>query len=95
MNTSVASYAPKNKHYSGTDSLITRVGIAGAYQVVKYAKFWSKVCSAYHFDINPNIISVLSKRDQKKTIQRIRSGTLDGKQKRSKTKHGKINKQHI
>ena len=23
MNTSVASYAPKNKHYSGTDSLIT------------------------------------------------------------------------
>ena len=39
MNTSVASYAPKNKHYSGTDSLITRVGIVGAYQVVKYAKF--------------------------------------------------------
>ena len=59
-----------------------------------YTKFWSKVCSAYHFGIYPNLLSVLSKRDKMKTTKRIRSGTLDGKQKRSKTKHGKINKQH-
>jgi len=29
MNTSVAALAPKGKHYSSTESLRTRVGIAG------------------------------------------------------------------
>ena len=39
MNTSVASLAPKHKHYSMTTSLQTRVRIAAACQIVGFASF--------------------------------------------------------
>ena len=43
MNTSVASYAPKHKHYSTTTSLDTRVAISGGVQVLGYHTFWSRI----------------------------------------------------
>ena len=92
MNTSVSSYAPKNKHYSGTDSLLTRVGISGACQVVGYAAFWTKVYRACGTDIDPNLLSILSSRDEKKAKNNTRAGTKQGKSKRSRKKHEKINK---
>jgi len=92
MNTSVSSYAPKNKHYSGTDSLLTRVGIAGACQVIGFAAFWTKVYQAYETDIDPNLLSILSSRDEKKVKNNARAGTKQGKSKRSRKKHEKINK---
>ena len=66
LNTSVSSYAPKVKHYSATDSLLGRVSIAVGCQVVGYAAFWTKICSSLGFDIDPNLLSVLSARDEKK-----------------------------
>mgnify|MGYP005633523529 CR=1 FL=1 len=92
MNTSVSSYAPKNKHYSGTDSLLTRVGIAGACQVLGFAAFWTKVYEAYETDIDPNLLSILTTRDEKKMKSNARAGTKQGKSKRSRNKHEKINK---
>ena len=92
MNTSVSSYAPKNKHYSGTDSLLTRVGIAGACQVIGYAAFWTKVYQAYLADIDPNLLSILSLRDEKKLKSNAHAGTKEGKSKRSRKNHEKINK---
>ena len=65
MNTSVASYAPKNKHYSGTESLLTRVGITGACQILEFAPFWTKIMIEYQTPIQPNLLSVLSARDEK------------------------------
>ena len=94
INISVLSYAPKTKHYLGIDYLLTRVGIAGACQAVRYATYWSKVCPKYGFDIDPNLLSILSKRDEKKASKRVTEGTLNEKRKRGKTKHGKINKEH-
>ena len=94
MNTLVSSYAPKTKHYSGNNSMITRIGIIGVCQVVGNTKFWSKVCSAMHFNIDPHLLSVLSKRDEKKERKQVVAGTLDGKRKRAKANHGKINKEH-
>ena len=44
MNTSVAALAPKNKTYSMSDSLATRVAIAAGCQVYRFAKLWS-ICS--------------------------------------------------
>ena len=40
VNTSVSSYAPKTKHYSGTDSLKIRVDIGAGCQVADYTSFW-------------------------------------------------------
>ena len=92
MNTSVSSYAPKNKHYSGTDSLLTRVGIAGACQVLGFAALWTKVYEAYETNIDPNLLSILTMRDEKKVKSNARVGTKQGKSKRSRNKHEKINK---
>ena len=94
MNTSVAALAPKHKHYSMTISLKTRVGIAAACQVQGFAKFWSNVCTTLGFDIDANLLSKLTMRDEKKRRKKVSSSTLEGKRKRSRSKHGKINLEH-
>ena len=38
-----------------------------------------KVYSKYGFDINPNLLSILSKRDEKKASKRVTAGTLEEK----------------
>ena len=94
MNTSVASSAPKTKHYCATNSLLTRVGIAGASQVIGHAKFWSMVCDEFDFKMDANLLSILTQRDEHKRRKNIRQGTLEGKRKRSTKKHEKINAEH-
>ena len=94
MNTSVASYTPKSKHYCITNSLLTRVGIAGACQVLEHAKFWSMVCAEFDFQIDANLLSVLTQRDEHKRRKNIRQSTIKGKRKRSSHTHDKINMEH-
>ena len=94
MNTLVTSYAPKNKHYSGNNYLLTRVGIAGACQVIGFTAFWTKVYQAYETKIDPNLLSILSSRDEKKARNNARAVTKQGKIKCSRKKHEKINKTH-
>ena len=94
MNTSVASLAPKTKHYCTTNSLLTRVGIAAACQILGHAEFWSKVCLSMDFTIDANLLSLLLQRDKHKQKKSIRQSTIDGKRKRSSKKHEKINKEH-
>ena len=43
LNKSVTCYAPKDRTYSKTNSLDTRVAIAGAIQVVGYYALWKKI----------------------------------------------------
>ena len=43
MNQSVCSYAPKNRHYSKTDSLKTRVAVAAGVQINGCYRFWTDV----------------------------------------------------
>ena len=74
LNMSVSSYVPKVKHYSGTDSLLARVSIVAGCQVVGYAAFWTQICSSLGFDIDSNLISVMSARDEKET----KSATMSG-----------------
>ena len=74
LNMSVSSYVPKVKHYSGTDSLLSRVSIVVGCQVVRYAAFWTQICSSLGFDIDYNLISVMSARDEKET----KSATMSG-----------------
>ena len=43
MNKSAVSYAPKEKTYCTTTSLVTRIEMAGAVQIGEYHRFWDKV----------------------------------------------------
>ena len=94
MNTSAASLAPKTKHYCTTNSLLTRVGISAACQIIGHATFWSTICTAFDFDIDLNLLAVLRQRDTHKRKKNVRQGTIEGKRKRSTNKHEKINKEH-
>ena len=42
LNKSVSSYAPKDRTYSRTNSLDTRIAIAGAIKIVGYYQLWKK-----------------------------------------------------
>ena len=55
MNTCVAKYAPKNKHYSKSISLEARVNVAAGTFNVGYHFFWTKVMDKLELDI-PKIL---------------------------------------
>ena len=46
MNRSVSSFAPKDRTFSRTMSLQTRVSIAAGVQIAGHYKFWKKVLEA-------------------------------------------------
>ena len=59
MNNSVASYAPKSKIYSLTDSLLVRIAIAAGVQIRGYEQFWKAVFDSFHLNSNRNLVSAL------------------------------------
>ena len=81
MNTFVASLAPRTKHYCTTNQLLTRVGIAGACQIIGNASFWSQVCYSLDFQIDGNLLSILEQRDTHKQKNNIWQSTIKGKNK--------------
>ena len=91
MNTSVAALAPKNKTYSMSESLRTRVAIAAGCQIVGFAKFWSICCQSLGFQIDSNLLSLLEARDKTKRNKNVRSSTKKGKASRSNLKYEKYN----
>ena len=91
MNTSVAALAQKNKTYSMSASLMTRVSIAAGCQISGFANFWSTCCTALGFDIDPHLHSILAARDRIKRRKNMISGTIEGKTKRSAGKYDKYN----
>ena len=91
MNTSVVALAPKNKNYSMSASLMTRVAIAAGCQISGFAIFWSTCCIALGFQIDPHLLSILQARDRIKRKKNVRSGTIEGKMKRSAHKYDKYN----
>ena len=94
MNTSVAALAPKNKTYSMSDSLRTRVAIAAGCQVIGFSTFWSTCCRSLDFELDPYLRSVLETRDTIKTKKNVRCGTKKGKAARSNLKYKKYNAAH-
>ena len=93
MNTSVAALAPKGKHYSSTDSLRTRVGIAGGCQIVGHATFWTMVLNAFDIEMDDGLKAFLDQRDSHKAKKNIRQGAIEGKRKRSTKKNEKLNRE--
>ena len=65
LNKSVASYTPKHKIFSLTDSLTTRVAIATGTQILGYHDFWKEVFREFgiifHFQISSILMNMQNK----------------------------------
>ena len=66
MNKGVASYAPKDKTYSTTMSLVTRVEMAGAVQIGAYQRYWEQVYSKNNLTVDKTLRNQLIRFDTKK-----------------------------
>ena len=79
MKKSVAAYAPKGKTYPLTNSLDTRVCIAGSIQILGYLTFWTRIFHELHIDMNPNLRKHIQSKDEvkkkksvKKRVRKVR-----------------------
>jgi len=72
MNQSVAAYAPKGNTYYLTNSLDTRVCIAGSIQILGYLKFWTRVFHEPHIEMDLNLCKHLQSKDKVKKKKSIK-----------------------
>ena len=79
VNVSAASYTPKRKTYSLTNSLDTRVEIAASVQNLGYAIFWGRVFSIFDLDMNSRLRYSLDQRDKRKDMANTVLATKEGK----------------
>ena len=86
LNNSVASYAPKSRTYSLTNSLLCRVSIVAGIQIQGYEVFWSDVFSEFGVDLDSNLRRSLKARDQKRKGRTIKYETIEGKKARGRLK---------
>ena len=94
MNQSVAAYAPKGKTFSLTESLDTRVAIAGGIQIVGYETFWEHVFHAFDIDMDNNLRKHLATKDKYKERKTKVQVSKEGKKKRGEKKYEKLNEAH-
>ena len=87
----IASYAPKEKTCSTTDSLQSRVGVTVATERKSYMKFWSDTFDEFNLHMDQNLIKVLNTMNKKKDKKRKRSATKEDKRKRNEEKYRKLN----
>ena len=90
MNTSVASFAPKNKTYSKTESLDARVAIAAGIQILGYENFWAEIYDEFGLDMDDNLRQFFRKLQNKKDKKREVSESNEGKSRRSRRRHDKL-----
>ena len=95
MNQSVASYAPKNKTYSKSTSLITRVHIAAAIQIIRNSTLWTMVFRTFGLTIDGNLDDILAcSKDRKNMRKKARDQSKDGKTICSTTKYKNLAEGH-
>ena len=87
MNQSVASYAPKNKTYSKSTSLLCRVHIAAAVQIIGHASLWRRIFMDFGLIFDANLKDILIAKDKKKMRKKIKDQTKEGKTVRSTVKY--------
>ena len=61
MNKSVSAFAPKEKTFSKTESLDTRVGIAAGIQILGYHDFWVLIFEDYGMRTDDNLRKFLKR----------------------------------
>ena len=90
MNKSVSAFAPKGKTFSRTESLDTRVGMAGAIQVLGYEVFWDKVFTIFGLILDDNLRLYLRSLQRKKERKREIARSKTGKSRRSRQRTEKL-----
>ena len=63
LNTSVAAFAPKNKCFSGTNSLEARVCMSAGINIDEHFLFWHKVLKEMGITMTESLESVLNEKD--------------------------------
>lgn len=72
MKQSVASYAPKGKTYSKLTSLLVRVHIAAAVQIIGHAELWTRIFDKLRLKIDDNLMDILVLKDEAKIRKKVR-----------------------
>ena len=90
LNTSVASYSTKSKHYCGTLSLDTRVCITGSAHVLGYYHLRTRIFHVFDISINYTLESHWRQRDNGKQKRSNRAMSINGKSARSRLKYEKL-----
>ena len=71
LNHSVGTIAPKTKTFSKSSSLLTRVNIIGATQVVGNYRLWMEIFASFRFKLDPNLSRRFRKKDENKSTRQI------------------------
>ena len=95
INNSVASYANKGKHYSGTSSLITRVLIAAGIHLVGYHHFWTSCFDLLEVNIPTPLHLHLLALDKEKVSRYHHDHDFKNKVKRKRSEHEKFAKEYL
>ena len=90
LNKSVASYAPKDRTFSRTQSLHTRVSIAVAVQVCGYFKSWSQILEELNVPMDENFAQQFRIIDTVKYKKNARAATKEGESRRSRKRREKL-----
>ena len=90
MNNSVAAYAPKNRHYSATGSLKSRVAVAAGVQIVGYYKYWKAVFEELNLLMDEQLTKHLKSRDEKREMKDKYQKSKKGKTAKSKSNFRKL-----
>jgi hypothetical protein len=90
MNKSVTSFAPKDKTFSLTTSLLTRVNIAGAMHNKGNHTVWNEVYDRFNLAFDANLSNNLLRIDRKKNNQAKAAATREGKLRRGRKRLEKM-----
>ena len=93
MNTCVAKYAPKGRHYSKTISLEARVKVAAGIYNIGYHFFWTEVMKELGINIEPSVEEYLLKKDLDKLRKFNRDHDHTNMAKRKAMEHDKLRKE--
>jgi len=94
-NHAVGSLAPKTKTFSKSSSLLTRVHIVAATQIVGNHETWERIFFRFVMELDPNLSRHFRKKDETKGKRQIYQKTIAYKSYRSGNKHLKLADAHV
>jgi hypothetical protein len=94
MNKSVSCFSPKGKTFSRTESLDTRVGIAGGIQVLGYELFWQEIFQEFNMTLDDSLRAFLRNLQKRKDAKNKLARSKAGKSRRSNQRRNKLKDEH-